>query len=132
MQHSIPYTPQHNGVAERKNRALKEMATCMLESKTLPPKFWVEAINCASYIKNRVPHKQHDGITPFEAWNGHKPDVIHFRIFGSRDWARIPTKKRKDLQPQSQECIFFGYSKYSKGYNLINMSTQIYFIKRSV
>ena len=35
VQHSIPYTPQQNGVAERKNRSLKEMTTCMLESKKL-------------------------------------------------------------------------------------------------
>ena len=35
VQHSIPYTPQHNGVAERKNRSLKEMTICMLESKKL-------------------------------------------------------------------------------------------------
>ena len=39
MQHSIPYTPLKNGVAERKNISLKEMATCMMEAKTLPPKF---------------------------------------------------------------------------------------------
>ena len=50
MQNSIPYTPQQNGVAKRKNRSLKEMATCMMEAKTLPPKFWAEAINYASYI----------------------------------------------------------------------------------
>ena len=31
VQHSIPYTPQQNGVAERKNQSLKEMTTCMLE-----------------------------------------------------------------------------------------------------
>ena len=35
MQHSVPYTPQQNGVAERKNRALKEMATSMMEAKDL-------------------------------------------------------------------------------------------------
>ena len=50
MQHSIPYTPQQNGVAERKNISLKEMATCMMEAKNLPPKYWAKAINCASYI----------------------------------------------------------------------------------
>ena len=38
MHHSIPYTPQRNGVAERKNRSLKEMATCMMEAKTFPTK----------------------------------------------------------------------------------------------
>ena len=89
MQHSIPYTPKQNGVVERKNRSLKEMATCMLESKTLPPKFWDEAINCASYIKNRVPHNHLDGITPLESWSRHEHDVSHFGIFGSKAWARI-------------------------------------------
>ena len=57
MQHSVPYTPQQNGVAERKNRALKEMATCMLEDKDLCPNIWDEAINCASYVQNIFPHK---------------------------------------------------------------------------
>ena len=37
-------------LSKRKNRSLKEMETCMMEAKTLPRKFWVEAINCASYI----------------------------------------------------------------------------------
>ena len=132
MQHSIPYTPQKNGVVERKNRSLKEMATCMMEAKTLPPNFWAEAINYASYIQNRVPHKNLDGITPFEACSGHKPDVTHFKTFGSRAWTRIPTEKRKDLQPQSQECLFVGYSEYSKGYKLINLSTNKAFIERCV
>ena len=47
MQHSIPYTPQQNGVAERKNRSLKEMETCILHAKNIPPPLWEEAINCA-------------------------------------------------------------------------------------
>ena len=38
MQHFVPYTPHQNGVAERMNRALKEMDTCMLEAKYLSPK----------------------------------------------------------------------------------------------
>jgi transposase InsO family protein len=30
MQHTVPYTPQQNGVVERKNCTLKEMANCMI------------------------------------------------------------------------------------------------------
>ena len=71
-------------------------------------------------------------MTPFEAWSGNKPDVTHFRIFDSKAWARIPTVKRKDLQPQSQEFLFVGYSKDSKGYKLINLSKNKSFIERSV
>ena len=104
----------------------------MMEAKTLPPKFWAEVVNCASYIQNRVSHKQLDGVTPFKAWSGHKPNVTHFRKFGSKAWARIPTEKRKALQPQSQECLFVGCSEDSKGYNLINLGTNKDFIERSV
>ena len=50
MHHSIPYTPQQNGVAERKNRSLKEMETYMMEAKNLPPKFWVEAIVVRNFV----------------------------------------------------------------------------------
>ena len=45
VQHSIPYTPQQNGVAERKNRSRKEMTTCMLESKKLAANLWDEAMH---------------------------------------------------------------------------------------
>ena len=57
MQHYVNYTPQQNGVVERKNRALKEMATCMLEDKDLSPNIWDEAINYYTYVKNRYSYK---------------------------------------------------------------------------
>ena len=82
MQHSTPYTPHQNGVAERKNRSLKEMDTCMIEERDLSPKIWDEDINCAAHIQNREFHKSVKGKTPYEAGFGHKPNVSNFRIFG--------------------------------------------------
>ena len=43
---TVPYTPQQNGVAERKNRSLMEMAQCMVKSQALPHAFWLEAMSC--------------------------------------------------------------------------------------
>ena len=67
MEHLVIYTPQQNGVAERKNRSLKEMETCLIHAKHIPPSLWAKAINCASYLQNRVPHKSVVGATLFKA-----------------------------------------------------------------
>ena len=104
----------------------------MMEAKTLPPNFWAEAINYLSYIQSIMPYNNIYGMNPFESWSGNKLDVTHLKIFGSKAWARIPTKKRKDFQAQRQECLFVGYSEDSKGYKLINLSTNKAFIEISV
>jgi transposase InsO family protein len=49
---SSPYTPQQNGVAERKNRTLLDMARTMLDEYKTPDRFWVEAIKTACYSIN--------------------------------------------------------------------------------
>ena len=111
QQHTVPYTPQENGVAERKNRTLKEMANCMIQSKGLSSHFWDEAIQCANYIINPTPTKALKNITPEEAWSYVKPNVSHFWVFGSEAWAHIPDDNHKALEPKSEKCIFVGYSK---------------------
>jgi transposase InsO family protein len=64
MQHIVPYTPQQNGVAERKNHSLKEMDNYMIQSNGLSLKYCVEAISCANYIVNNIPTKSLKNITP--------------------------------------------------------------------
>jgi hypothetical protein len=71
----------------------------MLHAKSLPHRLWAEALNYAKYIQNRSPHISVKDKTPYEAWSGLKLEVTHFRIFGSRAWARIPSEKRKALDP---------------------------------
>ena len=71
----------------------------MLHEKSLPQRLWVEALNCATYIQNISPHIFFKDKTPYEAWSGLKPEVTHFRIFGSHAWARIPYENRKALDP---------------------------------
>jgi transposase InsO family protein len=57
MQHIVPYTPQQNCVAERKNHTLKEMANCMIQSKGSSINYLAEAINYANCIVNHTPTK---------------------------------------------------------------------------
>ena len=89
----------------------------MIQSKGLSLQYWAKAINCANYIVNHTPTKVLQGITLEEAWSKIKPDVSHFRVFGSEAWDHIVDEKCKSLQPKSEKCIFVGYFEYVKGYN---------------
>eukprot|EP00253_Pinus_taeda_P009322 PITA_09322 len=81
---------------------------------------------------DRIPHKAVKGTTPFECWTGNKLKVSHLRIFGSRAWAHILTDKKKALEPQSVEYLFFGYPHSVKGYILLDSHTEKFLVARSV
>ena len=66
------YSPQSNGVVERKNRTLKEMMNAMLISSGLPQNMWTEAILSSNYLLNKVSRKKEEK-TPFELWKGKRP-----------------------------------------------------------
>jgi hypothetical protein len=51
---SAPYTPQQNGVVERKNKMLIDTARTMLGEFKTPERFWSEAVNTACHAINRV------------------------------------------------------------------------------
>ncbi|GKC17859.1 putative ribonuclease H-like domain-containing protein [Tanacetum coccineum] len=79
---SVARTPQQNGVAERKNKTLIEVARTMLTDSKLPTTFWAEVVNTACYVQNRVlvikPHNK----TPYELFLGRKPALSFMRPFG--------------------------------------------------
>ena len=54
---------------------------------------WAKAICCANFILNRVPTKVVMHVTPEEKWNGRKPDISNFKIFGSECWDHISEEK---------------------------------------
>jgi hypothetical protein len=132
MQHTVPYTPQQNGVVERKNHTLKKMANCMIQYKGLSHHYWAKSINCANYIVNRTRTKALKNITPEEACTNIKSDVTHFNIFGSAAWAHIPDEKRKSLQPKCEKCIFVGYFEDIKGYKLFQLHSNEIVTRREV
>ncbi|MCO5551719.1 hypothetical protein L7F22_005223 [Adiantum nelumboides] len=129
---TMPYTPQQNGVAERKNRSLMEMARCMLKAKSLPHKLWMEAVACAAHVLNRCPTRALKTITPYESWYDRKPSVSYLRVFGCLAYAHIPQQLRGKLDDKAVKCIFVGYSSGSKGYRLYNPATNKIFESRDV
>jgi transposase InsO family protein len=63
---TAPYTPQHSGLAERRNRTVLNMVRSMLREKSLPSYLWGEAVNTVVYILNK--------------WSGKKPMASHLRV----------------------------------------------------
>jgi len=106
---SAPYTQDQNGLSERMIRTLVEKARTMLLEAKLPERFWAEAVNTAVFLHNRSPTRALEGKTPFEAWNGLKPDLSHLRRFGCDAYLHVPEEARTKLQSKSQKCIFLGY-----------------------
>ena len=129
---TVPRTPQQNGVAERKNRTILNMARSMLKTKKMPREFWAEAVACAVYLTNRAPTKSVLDKTPQEAWNGRKPGIGHFKVFGSIAYAHVSEEKRTKLDDRSEKLIFIGYDASSKGYRLYNPLNGKVIISRDV
>ena len=91
----MPGSPEQNGVAERRNRTLKDMMRSMMSRSNLLEYLWGEAIKTAIYILNRVPSKSVPK-TPFELWTSRKPSLNHFRVRGCPAEVRLynPQKKK--------------------------------------
>lgn len=119
------YSPQQNGVAERRNRTLMNMVRCVLNDKEIPLKFWPEAVNWAVHVLNRCPTLAIQDKTPEEAWSGMKPSVEHFKIFGCIGHVHIPDVRRKKLDNKSFKCVFLGMSQESKAYRMFDPKLKI-------
>ena len=129
---TAPYNPEQNGVSERRNRYIMEMARCMLHEKNLPKVFWAEAANTTVFLQNRLLTKLLAEKTPFEVWYNYKPSLSFLKVFGSTCFVHIPQIKRDKLDKKAMQGIFVGYSTISKAYKVYLPQTQKITITRDV
>jgi transposase InsO family protein len=115
---TAPYSPQQNGVVERRNQTVVEMARCLLKSMKVPPEFWGEAVRTAVYLLNRAPTRSLNGVTPYELWHGWKPNVQHLRVFGCVAHVKKIGPRVNKLADRSSKMIFIGYEEGSKCYRV--------------
>ncbi len=92
--YSCSYSPQQNGITERKNKHIVEITYAMLNEKNLPNYSWAKAVTTVIYIMNRTPTTVVHGITLEEKFTGKKPYVSHFIVFGCITYVHVPDDKR--------------------------------------
>ena len=120
---SSPRTPQQNGVVERKNRTLQEMARTMIHENNLPKHFWAEAVNTACYVQNRIYIRPILEKTAYELFKGRKPNISYFHQFGCTCYILNNKLYLKKFDAKAQRGIFLGYSERSKAYRVYNSET---------
>ncbi|CAM8903741.1 unnamed protein product [Rhodiola kirilowii] len=119
---SAPWTPQQNGVVERKNRTLEDMSRTMLIASGVPKSFWAEAVYAACHILNRASLRSMIGKTPYELLRGRKPNIAHLKVFGCKYYVQNNGKESLGkFDARSDQGVFVGYSSHSKAYKVYNL-----------
>jgi hypothetical protein len=131
IQKTAQYSPSQNGVAERMNRTLVEIARAIIRG--LPEFLWEYAIDHASYLRNRASTKSLKGQTPYEKWFHKKPNIAHLREFGTPVWVLLQgLNKPRKMEPKSRRRIFVGYDDGSKAIKYYNAETRKVLTSRNI
>nr|GEU55638.1 zinc finger, CCHC-type [Tanacetum cinerariifolium] len=100
---TAPYSPQKNGVVERRNKTIMSTIRCMMKATNMPQNFWAEAVRHAIYILNSVPTKALDDITTYEAIKQRKPNLENLRVFGRIAYTKVPSQRLTKLDDRSED-----------------------------
>ena len=114
--HTAPYAPQQNGVVERRNQTVVGMTQSMMKAKSMPAKFWGEAMTTAVFILNRAPTKALKGKTPSEAWYGRKLSVSFLWTFSCISHVRKTKPVLTKLEDRSTPMVLLSYEEGTKAY----------------
>ncbi|GJR19933.1 zinc finger, CCHC-type containing protein [Tanacetum coccineum] len=129
---TAPYSPQQNGVVERRNRTVLSTTRSMMKAMKLPLTFWAEAVKHAVYILNRVPTRALVDKTPYEALYNRKPNLENLRIFGCTAYAKITIPHLKKLDDRSIPMIYLGVEEGSKACRLYDPKGKRKHVSRDV
>jgi hypothetical protein len=119
-EYTIPRNPQQNGVVERQNRSVQQMARSMMNERNISQTYWVEEIHTVVHILNKAHLKPHSGKTPYELWFGRPASIKHFKVFGSKCYIKNNDENIGKYDDRDDEGIFLGYATNSKGYKCYN------------
>ncbi|GKC94241.1 putative ribonuclease H-like domain-containing protein [Tanacetum coccineum] len=98
---SVARSPQQNGVVERHNHTLIEVARTMLIYAKAPLFLCAEAVATACYTQNSSVIRLHHDKTPYELLHARLPDLSFFHVFGAICYPTNDSENLGKLQPKA-------------------------------
>ncbi|KAJ3708372.1 hypothetical protein LUZ61_012077 [Rhynchospora tenuis] len=129
---TCPYTPEQNGVAERKHRHVIELSLATISHASIPLTLWDEVFSSIVYLINRLPPSNSTDLSPYELLFQRSPNYLELRVLGSLCFPFTRPYNQHKLQPRSVACVFIGYAMSQKGYKCYHPSTGRIFVSRHV
>jgi len=127
------YTPQQNGVAERKNRHLIETTRTLLIHGGVPQCFWGDVILSACYLINRMSSLVLENKIPHSILFPHESlHILPPKVFGSTCFVHNFSPGLDKLSSRSHKCVFLGFTRSQKAYKCFSPSLNRYFISADV
>lgn len=130
--YTAPYSPQQNGVVERRNRTVVEMTRSFLKSMKVPTTLWGEAVRHSIYVLNRLPTRTLTGRTPYEAWRNKKPTLQHVKVFGCVAHVKITGVHQRKLDDRSKSVVYLGSEPGTKAHRFYDPRTGAIVVSRDV
>jgi transposase InsO family protein len=127
---TAPYTPEQNGVVERRNQSMLGMAHSMLKAMSMLSWFWREVVITVVFILNRSPTQSVGVMTPYEVWHGVKPSVSYFHTFAYVAHVKQGSKHLGKLEDRNTMMVFIGYELGSKAWRFYNPVTRRVHVSR--
>ncbi|GJX44430.1 retrovirus-related pol polyprotein from transposon TNT 1-94 [Tanacetum coccineum] len=114
------YTPEQNGVAERKTKTLIEAARTMLFGSIFSKQYWIEAVTTACYTKNMSNIVKRHLKNPYEFFRGRLPNISFLHVFGCLVYIHNHKDRLGKFDKKVDDGYFLGYSLVSKAIRVFN------------
>ena len=131
-QKSCPYTPQQNGVVERKHKHLLQVARALMFQSNLPKRFWGESILTATHIINRLPSSAINWKTPYFCLHKEAPNLHLLKTFGCLCFATNTLPHKTKFEERAFKSVFLGYIPGMKAYKVYALDLNKILISRDV
>ena len=127
---SCHYTPQQNGMVERKPRHLIETTITLLSQASISTTYWSYAVLTAVSLINLLPTSVLNIVSPWYKLYSFHPDLSWLKVFGYACYPCLRPYTTHKLEPRTNECLFLGYSSNSKGYLCLDVQSQHLYTSR--